>query len=343
MRLDEKTYFVESPGDGVRLSVLRICPEQPRFAVQLVHGICEHKGRYRQIMRVIASFGGIAVMHDLRGHGESASCPAEIGYYGDAYTNIRCDLDRVYDSIVCEAADGDTIPADAQLPEVTELPRFLLGFSMGALVTSLYIAHTKRHLSGVILAGLPHAEPFAGVGLAGAELMALVTGDRYKSRLINRIGFTRYNRSFEPDPGSDGRFLWLSNDPENRAQFIGDPLCGQPNSVNAFETLFRMVRDVYRPASWDMNQPELPLFIMSGELDPVAGGDRHVLRSEKFFRDMGYRNVRNTVYRGMRHEIFNDTGREYPIRDVLNFIRLVRKRELAAANAAKNEENGNVV
>lgn len=325
--MDEKTYYVENAVDGTRLSVLRMTPENPRFAVQLIHGIAEHKGRYRQIMQVIASFGGVAIMHDLRGHGRSVSSSDDIGYYGDAYNSICGDIDLVYDTVWHSVENEAAIHAGMDIPERKELPRFLLGFSMGALIASVYLAHTKRKLSGVILAGLPHAEPFVGLGLFGAELLALTAGERYQSKLLNAIGYRMYNRTFSPEPESDGQFLWLSNDLGNREAFEADPLCGCPNTVNAFENLFRLVRDVYRPSTWDMNQPEVPLLMLSGELDPVAGGDNHVLKSEKFFRDIGFTNVKNTVYRGMRHEIFNDTGREYPVRDVLNFIRSVKKSE----------------
>ena len=72
------SHYYVTPDDGVtRLHVCRILPEtEPRFVLQIVHGIAERAERYLPLLSYIASCGGIAVIHDLRGHGIPRRMPA---------------------------------------------------------------------------------------------------------------------------------------------------------------------------------------------------------------------------------------------------------------------------
>lgn len=87
-----------------------------------------------------------------------------------------------------------------------------------------------------------------------------------------------------------------------------------------YRTMMKFVRDLYRPASWNMDRRDLPLLLAAGEYDPVTGGAKWRKDSAKFFADMGYTDIRTKVYPGLRHEIYHDTGREVPFADVIGFI-----------------------
>ena len=52
----------------------------PRAIVQIVHGMCEHMGRYDEFARFLAGNGFAVCGEDHIGHGESASDPAEFGH-----------------------------------------------------------------------------------------------------------------------------------------------------------------------------------------------------------------------------------------------------------------------
>lgn len=326
--MTKREYFVKrqdsKKSSPTALSVMRCTPDSPpRFIVQIIHGISERKERYAELLEIIAQSGGTAVIHDLRGHGNSVKSRGELGYFGDFGANydILCDdIDAVFASLAENpenggfleniTPNGDTYPA---------IPRFLLGFSMGALIASIYTSRRAERVSGVILSGLPHREPLISFGLAGLNLLSLIGGETWKPKFLNKYAFSRYNRHFWREPDSDGQFLWLSNDLENRRNFANDPICNHPKTVNAYENLLRLVRDTYRPSSWDMPCPNLPILITAGEFDPIAGGDKAVLWGAKFLSDMGFTNVKTTMYRGMRHEIYFDFGKEVPTGDVVAF------------------------
>ena len=145
------SHYYVTPDDGVtRLHVCRILPEtEPRFVLQIVHGIAERAERYLPLLSYIASCGGIVVIHDLRGHGHSAPNARLLGHCGDLYETYRADIDLVYASVYEYPADGEVIsPRLPETYEIQPLPRYLFGFSMGALIAGLYAAESSAELAG---------------------------------------------------------------------------------------------------------------------------------------------------------------------------------------------------
>ena len=405
MTTETFTYERHTRGESPwALSVARVLPEgEPRFVVQIVHGFSERKERWIPFMQVIAACGGIALIHDLRGHG-ATRCIAEdpkpgdeLARFGYDRATLFDDIDHVFDAYGCpwkwdaqgreepeeSAVEEQTAETVAEAPDpaqpkeetVTEsaetaqntdesseftlteeedhaeapeiaadspentqnseeasaepsgsaepraIPRFLFGHSMGALIAGLYAAHEDRRgqIDGLILTGLPHRERFISFGLAYLDFLGFFGGDGAKPKRLNRAAFTRYNRGFEPDSASDG-FLWITNDPAVRCAFAADPLCNREHPLMDYKNLLRLVRDFYRPASWDKPPKDFPVLLMAGENDPIAGGDARMLDAQKFLQDMGFASVDTRMYRDGRHEIFFDTGKEAPYTDAIRFV-----------------------
>jgi len=334
------THYYVTPDDGTtRLHVCRVLPEgAPRFAVQIVHGIAERLERYTELLEYIASRGGIAVIHDLRGHGRSVPNPRLLGHSCDLYGTYRTDIDAVYASISENPAEGEVVaPRLPEKYEVQPLPRYLLGFSMGSLIAGLYAAESSEGLAGLILAGLPRRQPLVSLGVFGLEFLSFFGGERTKPMWLHRLAFSNYNRKFTPEPESDGQFMWLSNDIANREAFVADPFCSRPKSLGMYTTLLKFVRDMYRPASWNMDRRGLPVFVAAGELDPVTGGEKWRKDAVKFLADMGYTDIRTKVYGGFRHEIYRDTGREVPFADLIAFVEDTIDAENARKQAKRDE------
>lgn len=319
------------------ISVLRISPDgEPKYVLQLVHGIAEHKERFIRLMEFAASHGAEVILHDLPGHGASITSPDQLGVMKDIgydYAALRLGIDMVFASLassdITESEDGITVSVPvSDAMEFPDLPRFLLGFSMGSLIAGLYTARQPESVDGLILAGLPFRHRSASIGIAGMTLLEVFCGEDARLKWLNKAAFASYNRKFTPEPQADGQFMWLSNDIDNRYEFVADPLCSCDKAVCTYTNLLRMVRDFHCPAFWNMPKKELPIQIMAGELDPVAGGDKRVLASRKFLTDIGFRNVTALMYKGFRHEIFRDWGCESVFADVVHFC----EEHLDAAN-----------
>ncbi len=321
------------------LSVCRMIPENPVCVVQILHGIDERKERYYPFMAYLASLGMAVVIHDLRGHGGSLLREG-LAYYGEeALDRLHTDIDAVYASVYKDIPEKGLLEiAYDDFPPYDPLPRYLLGFSMGALAAGSYAGACDERLAGLLLAGLPHREVFVSFALGWVKFLSLLGGEAWRPPLLGRFSFRKYNRIFEKQ-GEEGTFLWLSSDAENRERFRADPLCGAPMTISAYRFLLTLVRDMYAPAFWNMHRRDLPVWILSGENDPIAGGDRHVLDSEDFLRDMGYTQVENRLFPDCRHEIFMDTNRYAVWRETAGCILSVNRteRDKLAKEAADRE------
>lgn len=121
-------------GDGIDLFVLHNPVKKPKASIVMVHGICEHCGRYDWVADKLNSFGYSVYRFDLRGHGRSGG---ERGYIKD-YHDLIDDTNKVVSM------------AKKNKPNI---PTFMLGHSMGGFIAAFYgIKHPKK-LSGQVLSG----------------------------------------------------------------------------------------------------------------------------------------------------------------------------------------------
>jgi len=323
-----RIQFPDHPEYPDLLSVLWAMPDEGvRYTLQIVHGISETKERYMPLIEFMTAHGAEVIIHDLPGHGHTAQSQDALGIMGDPgydYRNLRLGIDGVYASLHTRSCGNDESGAiipihDSDLECEVDIPRFLLGHSMGSLIAGLYTAREAESIDGLILTGLPFRHRSASIGVFLMTLLEGIFGEDAKPKWINKVAFEAYNRRFTPEPQSDGQFMWLSCDIDNRYAFLADPLCNYNKSISTFTNLLRMVRDFYRPASWDMRCPDLPILLLAGEQDPVAGSEKKFSAGISFLRDIGFRNVSGFMFRGFRHEILRDWCREEAFDYVLRF------------------------
>ena len=299
--MQTESFFLQSEFDGVRLSAMTVCPDAPRFCLQITHGMAEHKMRYIPFMEYIASLGGACIISDMRGHGET-SAAEDYGYFGEHSVEATLsDLHQI-GGILRGRYPG--------------LPMILLGHSMGSLVARSYAAEHDRELSALILSGEASNNPAVGAGLFLTRLMALFRSDRHRSSLIEGMSTGAYDKAF-PD---GAKFGWLSANEENRRKYIEDPGCGFPFTLNGYDTLFSFMKRTYSPKYYSVRNKKMPILFVSGEDDPVMGGKKAFGDAVRFMRDMGYRDVQSKLYPGMRHEILMENEKETVYADIARFI-----------------------
>lgn len=161
--------------------------DPPRAVVVLVHGFCEHAGRYAGLAARMNQSGIAVTAGDLRGHGRSPGPRIWV---------------RRFDEYVDDAAE-DLVRAGTRFPG---LPVFLMGFSMGGLI-ALRIALYR----GIEVRGLVLASPAVMVGQDIAPWLRHVAP--LASLLVPWLRLVRVNARY------------LSHDPRVVAEFDNDPLC----------------------------------------------------------------------------------------------------------------------
>jgi alpha-beta hydrolase superfamily lysophospholipase len=312
--MEKDSYTLQSVLDGTRLAVTEIIPPEVRFCVQIAHGMAEHRLRYEPFMTYLAEAGGAVIIHDMRGHGETAG-EKNYGYFGEnAVEGVLSDTDQVGGVLRRRYPDA---------------PFILLGHSMGTLVARAYAAGHDEKLDGLILLGEISAYPAVNGGLALVRILSLFRGGRARSGLLDSISLSPFSAAFpeETDPNA-----WLSVNEENRRAYAADPACGFRFTLNGYETLYALLKRAYQPKRWNVRRPEMPICFFSGEDDPVMTSRRRFNGAARFLSDMGYRCVTAKLCPGMRHEILNETGREEIWREILGTIAGIGKYGTAPEN-----------
>ena len=121
-------------GDGIELFMIRNLVKSPKTAVIIVHGLCEHAGRYDYVVSRFNDFGYSVYRFDNRGHGRSGG---ERGYIAD-YQIFIDDAHRI---------------VEIAKRENPGLPLFMLGHSMGGFITAFYGVKYPGRLTGQMLSG----------------------------------------------------------------------------------------------------------------------------------------------------------------------------------------------
>jgi len=121
--------------DGTKLYLNREVPSGCRAVAVIVHGLCEHQGRYDYLANRFHDAGVGTYRFDHRGHGRSEG-------------------ERTYYSDFNELLDDTNVVVDMAIAENPDVPVFLLGHSMGGFTVSLYGAkYPDKKLRGIITSG----------------------------------------------------------------------------------------------------------------------------------------------------------------------------------------------
>ena len=248
-------------------------PDDPFACALIVHGFAEHCGRYEHLATWLASRGVAVHAFDHQGHGRSSG--------------PRCFVRRFSDFL----DDTERALTLARTPH-PDLPLFVIGHSMGGLVTASLAVERKPDVAGFVLSGAALRPP-----------VPLSTGRRWLLALLRRLA-PRLSFPSGLDPQA------LSTDPAVVRAYLDDPLVERRITTSlAVELFAAMGRTSARGAA-----VERPLFALHGEDDAICSPEgSHAFAAAA--RRGSYLGLP-----GMRHEIFNEPERERVYAAVLDWL-----------------------
>jgi alpha-beta hydrolase superfamily lysophospholipase len=246
-------------------------PASPRGVIVIIHGLAEHSGRYQETAKFLSENGWAVYACDLRAHGLSPDPPKA----GRVHVNRFEDYFRDVDALTGLARERHP-----------ELPIYLLGHSMGGLISIRYSLEKPAGLAGVII-----SSPALGTHPEFKPPFLLKLMVSILSRLAPRLLVA-----------SDLDTQAISRDPAVVKTYIDDPLVSQKVSTRWYSEIMKSMRKAHSGAA----TLRIPMLLMqSGAdrlVDPEAPG-RWAKAAPAGLVDL-------VVWDELYHEMFNEPEKD---------------------------------
>jgi len=277
---------------------------QPRGVIQIAHGMAEHALRYEEFSQFLTDNGWVIYANDHRGHGQTIANVDDKGFFAN---------ENGFDKVVHDMK----LLSDKIKDDYPHLPLFIFGHSMGSFLTRRYVQIFNNDIAGIILSGTGGSKGVIGkVGLQIAKFERWRTGARTPSPLLDKLTFGQYNKEFSP---ARTKFDFLSRDEKQVDKYIADDLCGFICTAGFFVDLISGLDKIHQKQEMDKVNRSLPIFIISGDKDPVGDNGKGV---KEVYEELYNRqeNLTMKLYEGARHELINETNHLEVYEDILFWL-----------------------
>jgi len=309
----ERTQFYFHADDGTKINAYRWESNEKQAIqgiVQLAHGMAEHVLRYDDFCEFLVRHGFIVYGNDHRGHGGTIEAPDDKGFFSeqDGFEKVVADLKRLTDIIKKERP---------------EIPIFLFGHSMGSFLARRYIQRYGTEIKGVILSGTGSDKGILGrAGLLLAKWERKRKGARTPSPLMDKLIFGGFNKSFSPLRTD---FDYLSRDETIVDAYIEDEKCGFICTAGFYIDLLYGLKLIHKESELKKTPRSLPVFIISGDKDPVGGEGKEAEAVYELYNQHGHEHVSYKLYEDARHEVLNEINKDEVYDDILRWMQAILK------------------
>ena len=277
---------------------------RPKAIIQLSHGMCEYVLRYTGLAEALCEKGYIFCGNDHLGHGYTAECEDDLGFTaaGGGAAYLVKDVHKLTHIM------KDKYPG---------LPVVLIGHNMGSLIARLYIEHYADEIDAAVIVGTGSPDTNAALGKKLAKIIMVEKGEKERSALLDKLTFGKYNKKFKKETAPHA---WLTRDEQVREIYDTDEFCNYKLTARGFYDLFDMLDAVSRKDWAKKIDKDLPILIMSGEMDPFGNYGKGVKKVYSRLKHAGVKDVTVRLYTDGRHELFNEINKEVVIRNTIEWI-----------------------
>lgn len=283
----DTTTFTITSADGEAVFVYRWAGDaDPTAVVQIAHGMGEHAARYARLAEALVDEGYVVYANDHRGHGRTAGAADRYGDLGAGGWAALID-------------DMSAVAAVAH-EEYPGIPLVLLGHSMGSFALQQYLLDRSDDIDAAVLSGTSAIDVIA----AGIDT-------------TQPADLSAFNVAFEP---ARTDYDWLSRDEAEVDLYVADPACGFGVDVAGMGQMMSGGAALADPERLAAIRNDLPIYLFSGDADPLAGGGALIEMVADRYRTAGVEDVTVRLYPGGRHETLNETNRNEVTADLIDWL-----------------------
>lgn len=270
--------------------------ENPKMVLQIVHGMCEHIGRYEDFANYLNKYGIIVAGENHLGHGESATILGYISKNNGA-KYLREDVREF----------------NTYLKEKYKLPTYILGHSMGSFILRDYLRFYKEEK--VVIMGTGNVSSKEASLLYNlSSLLEKIFSGKKKSRLLYNLTNGMYDLRVR-----DGKLGWLSYNKKNIEDYKNDRLCSFMFRINGYKVLSEILKNISTKESIKKIDPSTKILLISGKDDPVGDFSKAVKKLYLEYRNENL-DVKLKLIDSARHEILNENNKLEVYEYIKNFL-----------------------
>lgn len=285
--------------DGTQIHYYLVECENPKYVVQIAHGMEEYSRIYFEFANFLSKNNCIVFMIDQRGHGRTAKSLQHLMHVnGD-----------IFDQTV-----KDHILISKMLKEKYNLPLILFGHSYGSFISQEYILNCDL-ADKVILSGSAYMKvPKIRLAKALSKHYAEKYGNNTRADIIERLTILTYAQRFANQEGS-----WITSDKGQSAIFYNDKYNGKTATYGFYKYMFTHQLKLYDYNKLKAAKNNAKILVASGDKDPIGESGRLVKRLYQNYKKYGF-DVELKLYKDMRHGIVQEKRRDIVFKDILEFI-----------------------
>ena len=242
----------------------------------IVHGLAEHSGRYAHVGKFFAEQGFVVGAFDHRAHGKSDGSETVLKSIDDCANDVEVFVARM----------RERLPGK---------PVFVLGHSLGGLITTIYVLKNHPDVNGILLSGaaLKISDEISPLLIKVAGILAKVA-PKMKTIVLDGTAVSR----------DSSVVTKYDADPLNYRGGIPAATAGAMNSAIQY-------------AQEHFADFKLPVRVMFGTDDRLADPEG----SKALFAAASSEDKTLKPYEGLYHEIFNEPEQETVMAECLGWMR----------------------
>ena len=275
VKIKHQEGFFKGRGDAKIYHQSWLPEGEAKAVLIIVHGLAEHSGRYTNVVNHFVALGYAVYGIDHRGHGQSDGARV----YVDRFNDFIDPLKHYFDMVRGWQPDQ---------------PIFLMGHSMGGLISAAYLLEYQSELKGVVLSApsIKIPDNISATTIFVAKVL---------SRLVPKFPMARLE--------VDG----VSRDPNVVQAYANDPLVhlGKVTARLGAELLKAMQR-----VTAEAVKISLPILIVQGGDDKLVDPSG----AQMLYVSVGSSDKTLHVYDGFYHEVFNEPEHDRVLGDVETWL-----------------------
>ncbi|GGC81048.1 phospholipase [Thalassobacillus devorans] len=253
----------------------KILADDPAGVVVIVHGAFEHAGRYDEIASLLRQQGFHVVYGDLPGQGKS--------------TRRRGHIDR-FDQYI------EAVTAWLDEAAKFQLPVFLLGHSMGGLITIRTLQEKRPDVKGVILSS-------PGLGILDEPTKSV--------KLVSRVLDAVYPKYKVEAPILKEK---VTRNKSVIASDEADSLMLETVSVRWYWEFVRSINHAFKKIN---DYPDVPTLVVQAGEDLMVD----IKETKKWFNQLDISEKSYKEWANLYHEILNEPERDSVVRHIVDFMK----------------------